>query len=168
MFDYLIVGAGSAGSVLAARLTEDPSTSVCLVEAGEADSSVLVHCPAGLAVMAKAAQALNWRFGTVPQPGLNGRTGYQPRGRVLGGSSSINAMIYIRGQQADYDHWAAQGNAGLGLVGCAALLPEVRAQRARCRCLARDRGPAQRDGPAQPEPPVGAVRAGRPAGRGCR
>ena len=114
MFDYLIVGAGSAGSVLAARLTEDPSTSVCLVEAGEADSSVLVHCPAGLAVMAKAAQALNWRFGTVPQPGLNGRTGYQPRGRVLGGSSSINAMIYIRGQQADYDHWAAQGNAGWG------------------------------------------------------
>jgi choline dehydrogenase-like flavoprotein len=75
--------------------------------------SVLIHCPAGLAVMAKQPQ-LNWAFETVPQPGLNGRRGYQPRGKVLGGSSSINAMIYIRGQHADYDDWAAQGNPGWG------------------------------------------------------
>lgn len=111
MFDYLIVGGGSAGSVLAARLSEDPATSVCLVEAGPADRSVLIHCPAGLAVLAKNGQA-NWGFETVPQPGLNGRRGYQPRGKVLGGSSSVNAMIYLRGQPEDYDGWAAAGNPG--------------------------------------------------------
>ncbi|MEN9627834.1 MAG: hypothetical protein RJA10_1061 [Pseudomonadota bacterium] len=111
MFDYIVVGAGSAGSVLAARLTEDPAVSVCLIEAGHADRSVLIHCPAGIAAMSKQPQ-LNWAFETVPQPGLNGRRGYQPRGKVLGGSSSINAMIYIRGQQADYEFWAEQGNPG--------------------------------------------------------
>ena len=112
MPDYIIIGGGSAGCVLAARLTEDPKVSVVLLEAGPVDSSVLIHCPAGQALMAKAGGETNWRFATVPQPGLNGRSGYQPRGRVLGGSSSINAMVYIRGHKADYDHWAEQGNAG--------------------------------------------------------
>ena len=109
--DYLIVGGGSAGCVLAARLSEDPSVQVALLEAGPADTSVLIHCPAGLALLAKIGQA-NWGFQTVPQAGLNGRRGYQPRGKVLGGSSSVNAMIYLRGQRADYDRWAAEGNAG--------------------------------------------------------
>ncbi len=109
--DYIIIGGGSAGCVLAARLSEDPSVHVTLLEAGPVDSSILIHCPAGLGVLAKNGQA-NWGFATVPQPGLNGRRGYQPRGKVLGGSSSVNAMIYIRGQQADYDGWAAEGNAG--------------------------------------------------------
>lgn len=113
MFDYIIVGAGSAGSVLASRLTEDPSVKVCLLEAGPVDTSVLIHCPAGLAVMAQMGNG-NWRFETTPQAGLNGRKGYQPRGKVLGGSSSINAMCYVRGQATDYDHWAAEGNAGWG------------------------------------------------------
>ncbi len=109
--DYLIVGGGSAGCVLAARLSEDPAVQVALLEAGPPDTSVLIHCPAGLAVLAKNGQA-NWRFATEPQPGLNGRRGYQPRGKVLGGSSSVNAMIYTRGHPADYDAWAAEGNAG--------------------------------------------------------
>jgi choline dehydrogenase-like flavoprotein len=111
--DYVIVGGGSAGCVLAARLSEDPSVRVALLEAGPPDRSVLIHCPAGLALLAKNGQA-NWAFETVPQPGLGGRRGYQPRGKVLGGSSSVNAMIYVRGHRADYDHWAAQGNPGWG------------------------------------------------------
>ncbi|MBA4213310.1 MAG: glucose-methanol-choline oxidoreductase [Polaromonas sp.] len=111
MFDYIIVGGGSAGSVLAGRLSEDPAIRVALIEAGPADRSVLIHCPAGLAVIAKF-ELNGWGYNTVPQPGLNGRRGYQPRGKVLGGSSSINAMVYARGHAADYDGWAAQGNPG--------------------------------------------------------
>jgi choline dehydrogenase-like flavoprotein len=112
-FDYIVVGAGSAGCVLAARLSEDAAIRVALLEAGPPDRSVLIHCPAGLALMARHTQN-NWAFKTVPQRGLNGRNGYEPCGKVLGGSSSINAMIYIRGQREDYDGWAAEGNPGWG------------------------------------------------------
>ena len=111
MFDYLIVGGGSAGCVLAARLSENPEITVALLEAGPVDTSVLIRCPAGLAVMAQTGHA-NWSADGVPQPGLNGRRSQSPSGKVLGGSSAINAMIYLRGQRQDYDHWAAQGNAG--------------------------------------------------------
>ena len=110
-FDYIVVGGGSGGCVLAARLSEDPSVSVALIEAGPADKNILIHVPAGLALLAQT-KAANWNFDTVPQKGLNGRTGWQPRGKVLGGSSSVNAMCYIRGHRADYDHWAAEGNEG--------------------------------------------------------
>jgi choline dehydrogenase-like flavoprotein len=111
MFDYIIIGGGSAGCVLAARLTENPDINVALLEAGPADKSVFIHCPAGLAVIAKTGMA-GWSFSTTPQAGLNGRQGYMPRGKVMGGSSSINAMIYLRGQREDYDLWAAEGNPG--------------------------------------------------------
>lgn len=109
-FDYVIVGGGSAGATLAARLTEDPSTSVCLLEAGGRGDGILVRAPAGMvAMMPGRGKINNWVLHTVPQPGLNGRRGYQPRGRALGGSSAINAMLYIRGQRQDYDHWANLG-----------------------------------------------------------
>ncbi|HVB49032.1 MAG TPA: GMC family oxidoreductase N-terminal domain-containing protein [Burkholderiales bacterium] len=110
-FDYVIVGAGSAGCVLANRLSADPGKSVCLIEAGPPDRSALIHAPLGIAAIVPTRH-VNWAFDTVPQPGLNGRIGYQPRGRTLGGSSSINAMIYMRGHRGDYDDWAGLGNAG--------------------------------------------------------
>lgn len=110
-FDYIVVGAGSAGCALAARLSEDPSVSVCLLEAGGPDKSIFIHAPVGVAAMLPT-KLNNWAFETVPQPGLNGRKGYQPRGKTLGGSSSTNAMLYVRGNQWDYDNWAALGNEG--------------------------------------------------------
>jgi choline dehydrogenase-like flavoprotein len=110
-FDYIIVGAGSAGCVLANRLSEDPSVSVCLLEAGPADSNPLIHAPFGFSLLSENKK-INWRFETVPQEQMNGRRGYQPRGRVLGGSSSINAMVYARGTPADYDRWAEMGATG--------------------------------------------------------
>ena len=113
IFDYVIVGAGSAGCVLAARLTEDPGVTVCLLEAGGPDKSVLIHAPAGVVAMLPT-KINNYAYQTVPQPGLNGRRGYQPRGKTLGGSSSINAMLYVRGNRWDYDHWASLGNPGWG------------------------------------------------------
>lgn len=112
-FDYVIVGAGSAGCVLASRLTEDPNITVCLLEAGKKDSSAFIHAPAGVAATVPWG-IFSWHFNTVPQKGLNGRQGMQPRGKVLGGSSSINAMMYIRGAQWDYNNWEAQGNKGWG------------------------------------------------------
>jgi len=108
-FDYIVVGAGSAGCVVAARLTEDPGVTVCLLEAGAADTSALIHAPLGVVVMLPT-KINNYGYKTVPQKELNGRRGYQPCGKTLGGSSSINAMLYVRGHRWDYDHWAELGN----------------------------------------------------------
>lgn len=111
MYDYIIIGAGSAGCVLANRLTEDPDCKVLLLEAGPRDWHPFIHMPAGLAKLV-GKKGVNWDYDTVPEPQLNGRVLWWPRGKVLGGSSSINAMCYIRGVPGDYDDWAAAGATG--------------------------------------------------------
>lgn len=110
-YDFVIIGGGSAGCVLAGRLSEDPNVSVCLLEAGGNGNNWIVNVPAA-AILSISTKINNWAFNTTPQSGLNGRLGYQPRGKGLGGSSAINAMVYIRGHRQDYDHWAALGNTG--------------------------------------------------------
>jgi choline dehydrogenase-like flavoprotein len=107
MYDYVIVGAGSAGCVLAARLSEDPDVSVCLIEAGPADTAQNIHVPAAFAKLFRTE--LDWDYDTHDEPHLNRRRVYLPRGRVLGGTSSINTQIYIRGNRLDYDAWGQQG-----------------------------------------------------------
>lgn len=110
-FDYVIVGGGSAGAVLANRLSANPATRVCLIEAGPADLSPIIAMPLGIMWLMKNSR-LNWLYQSTPQQGLGGRALRIPRGKVLGGSSAINGMIYVRGQAADYDHWARLGCTG--------------------------------------------------------
>jgi len=112
-FDYLIVGAGSAGCVLANRLSADGKNSVLLLEAGPKDSNLWIHVPLGYGRLFKD-KSVNWMYQTEPEPGLQGRTVFQPRGKVLGGSSSINGLLYVRGQHEDYDRWRQHGNSGWG------------------------------------------------------
>ncbi len=110
-FDYVIVGAGSAGCVLANRLSADPDVSVLLLEAGGRDNYIWIHIPVGYLYTMNNPRT-DWCFSTEPEPGLNGRALSYPRGKVLGGCSSINGMIYMRGQARDYDQWRQSGNAG--------------------------------------------------------
>ncbi|WP_088345375.1 MULTISPECIES: choline dehydrogenase [Rhodomicrobium] len=121
-FDYIIVGAGSAGAVLAGRLSADPAVSVCLIEAGPPDKHTFLHVPFGLAGLSKVP-GISWSYETTPQLELGGRRLHWPRGKTLGGSSSINAMCYIRGAPEDYDGWAEQGATGWGW---ASVLPYFR------------------------------------------
>ena len=106
--DYIIVGAGSAGCVLANRLTEDPNTSVLLLEAGPRDTHFWIHVPLGYGKLFTKSE-VNWGYQSEPEPTLNGRRIFTPRGKVLGGSSSINGLVYIRGQREDYDGWGIRG-----------------------------------------------------------
>ena len=133
-FDYVIVGGGSAGCVMAARLSEDPEVSVCLLEAGGKGEDLVIRAPALVAAMISGRPKINnWAFHTEPQPELNGRRGFQPRGKTLGGSSAINAMLYVRGHQSDYDDWANLGwMAGTGRVCCPI------SARPKAMCMARD------------------------------
>ena len=111
--DFVIIGGGSAGAVIASRLSENSKYKVCLLEAGGWGSNLLFRAPAGgLLMLRDKPKFNNWAFHTIPQKGLNNRRGDQPRGKALGGSSAINAMIYIRGQKEDYDSWAKEGNNG--------------------------------------------------------
>src|SRR6202022_3961427 len=112
-FDYVVVGAGSAGCVLANRLSADGKNSVLLLEAGPKDTNLWIHVPLGYGRLFKE-KTVNWMYQTEPEPGLDGRTVFQPRGKVLGGSSSINGLLYVRGQHEDYDRWRQHGNAGWG------------------------------------------------------
>jgi choline dehydrogenase len=114
-YDYVIVGAGSAGCVMANRLSADPDCRVLLLEAGPRDWNPFIHMPAGLARLVNF-KSLNWSYETEPEPNLNNRRLYWPRGRVLGGSSSINAMCYVRGHATDYDDWRDMGNQGWGFA----------------------------------------------------
>ena len=118
---HIVIGAGAAGCAVAARLSEDPDKQVLLLEAGGRDWNPLIHMPAGFTKL--TGPSVNWGFETVPQPELNGRRMHYPQGRTLGGSTSINAMIYIRGNRLDYDEWRDLGNEGWGYDG---VLPYFR------------------------------------------
>ena len=111
-YDYIVVGAGAAGCVLANRLSADPGVSVLLLEAGGRDLSPLVHIPAGFGML--MGTKVNWLFDTVPQKFMRGRRMFLPQGKVLGGSTAVNAMLYVRGNRGDYDTWRDLGNKGWG------------------------------------------------------
>ncbi len=112
-FDYVVVGAGSAGCVLANRLSADGKHKVLLLEAGPKDTNIWIHVPLGYGKLFKD-KTVNWMYQTEPEPGLDGRSVFQPRGKVLGGSSSINGLLYVRGQHEDYNRWRQRGNVGWG------------------------------------------------------
>ena len=111
-FDYIVIGAGSAGCVLANRLSADKSKTVMLLEAGGQDKNFFIHMPAGYSQLVPTANPRNYGFTTETDANLEGRSFYWPRGKGWGGSSSINAMVYIRGNAADYDQWSQAGNQG--------------------------------------------------------
>ena len=159
-FDYVIVGAGSAGSVLANRLSEDAGTTVCVLEAGPRDWHPYIHLPAGF-IKTFHMKSVNWAYQQEPGPYTGGRSIYAPRGKTLGGSSSINGHIYNRGQRQDFDTWAQMGNRGWGYAD---ILPYFKRHGAAGRRGRRDL-PRPR-GRRSPSPRwIGAIRCARPSWR---
>ena len=162
-FDFVVVGGGSGGCAVAGRLSEDPSTSVAVLDAGGKNDNWVVTTPFALVLMV-AGKVNNWAFDTVPQAGLNGRIGYQPRGKGLGGSSAINAMVYIRGHRSDYDQWAALGNPGWSFCRRAALLQALGRQRRFRRRVSRQGRPARGQQTAHRQSGAADLPAGRARG----
>ena len=164
MFDYVIVGAGSAGCVLANRLSEDPDVQVLLLEAGPPDTADFIHIPAAFSALFRSQN--DWDLGTGYEPGLEDRRVYLPRGKTLGGSSSLNAMIYIRGNPADYDEWSPSSGWGWD-----DLLPYfLRAEDNVARRLRAPRGrrPAARVGLAGAHRPLAGLPRRRAPRAACR
>ena len=152
-FDFVIVGGGSAGATMASRLSEDPNVSVCLLEAGGRGNSIFLRAPAGaVTTLPGYGKLFNWAFNTVPQPGLNGRKGYQPRGRVLGGSSTINAMLYIRGHKTDYDGWAKNGCQGWSWDECLPYFKKAENNERGGDAMHGNHGPLQVSNQKEPRP----------------
>lgn len=145
--DYIVVGAGSAGAVLAARLTENPDVCVALIEAGGEDRNPWIHVPLGYGKLFRDP-SVNWMYSGVAEPGLNDRVIYHPRGKVVGGSSSINGLLYVRGQAADFDQWAQMGCTGWSFDG---VLPYFRRAERRIAGGNELRG---HDGPQPISPPT--------------
>ncbi len=159
VYDYVIVGAGSAGCVLASRLTENPDARVLLLEAGPPDTADEIRIPAAINLLFQTAY--DWNYQTIAQDRLGGRSIYWPRGRVLGGSSSINAMIYIRGSRHDYDSW--RDDYGCEGWGYTDLLPYFLRAESNTRGASAYHGasgPLQRPGPQVQERADRGVRGG--------
>ena len=163
-YDFIVTGAGSAGCVVAARLSESGRHRVLLLEAGPPDRNPWIHIPLGFA-KTYVDPAVNWKFETEPQPQLGNRRLYLPRGKTLGGSSSINGMVYIRGNHGDYDEWRQRGCEGWDWDSVLPYFKKAREPDPRRRRIPRRRRPAARLRPAGPlrtgRCGAGGLRAGR-------
>jgi len=164
-YDYIIIGAGSAGCVLASRLSEDTAVSVLLLEYGGSDNSVIIQMPSAFSIPMNTRK-YNWKYETEPEPGLDGRRVHCPRGKVLGGSSSINGLVYVRGHARDFDEWEQLGASGWNYANCLPYFRKSETFKAGRDDYRGDNGPLHVNaGNEMQNPLYGAfVRAGEEAG----